>query len=1657
MNMRMQCLYKTLVLPAAVLLALVGSSMVCAAEENGTLAELKSFFEGGEVRTPGSVGNRAIESKVAKRFTDSGFVQGEIKTQVASFLPGKTLITVDGLAPIGVMPMHPTLFRPGNFKQREFEARLVYLGRGDFEDLKAAEGIDLAGAIALMKFESGANWQRMLRLGVRGFVFIGQDKHSYYDSATKVYATEVSVPRFFVSAVEGALLRERVRDSGGSLKIQVSAEPSRWENRPASSPWVFIAGADATLGQETCVIVAPIDSDSIVPQMGYGMQSGANLFMLMQMLETFKKHPPARSVLLVAVNARTQSYFGDRLLAWYLLADMADISEIRDLVGAEIRRQRVFVDYYSRLNIAEADKETGKLLVKMRTLVDESTGKKVLVKAPIVALAKRDVNSIKSERVEIERSKVLSRESKDKVLSELDESYRKHVNVLTVFNRVGVKTNLDELSAAERKILAEYVELVIGQNTTWSRLNSQELQEDRNNVAIRRALEGRKVAMVISLELNWANTRIGFSSCSTKKQNWPAGFGAASVRVAKELEKLEGDFQGIFTDTMTKLGGEGQLHYFYNLLQSARIYRDVERTPAFSLANVYVGTGRAFTPDDTIENLSEENVSRLSSYVQDYFRALLDDAGISTAEGDNLPPRVNRLTSLVKTFEYGKFAASVVPSIPVSNSVILVYDDLSFANLLVRRMDLPISRGQVTGCMPLMTDSRASRVVRNVMLEYYGNAYLFDEDFREVLYTIDWGEAQESVPTEFKRNQSSLWALFPCKEFVVYDRADASLVSNDIITVENIFPLSSARDTAPRKYGIWGMSSVFTKSPGRILKAPGPAALYTEKTELIKLVSDNKRSALNSTKDDPTGRGFMDSDELGSDFFGQASRDMSVLNEERLENMGGVTDALAQEYLAKGAEARKSAEDNRARKDHVGERNALHHALGSEVKAYDQITATRNDMLKAIVFFMALLLPFCFFVQKLLFKFVKIEAQMGAFAVLFVITFMIFRWIHPAFSVAQSPGAIFIAFVMAMLGLFVIHILHSRFEGEMQLLFRTYTTMDTSEVGYSTVGQTAMLISVDNMKRRRIRTTLTTGTIVLITFCMLTFSSISRKISPTVIPVSKDMLYTGVFYSWPGNLRMDEDTLGVFEDLFSDKGEVLVRRWLLPAAMNRGDSSSLYNSPLYVESSGGTSAAVDAALGVQVAEEDVLGKLPIVEGRFFQKDDADEVIVTAALARAMKISASEVGTAKIILLGHEFTVVGLLDDLRFSQRKDLNDRPILPIRDIIKQAGEKEREAGEKINPLKSETGVFYVSTGNLLVLPEQTAKRLGAEPFSVSVHLADDADVWPIMESLLTVTEAKFFVGSRVPFSIGKESKRKNQPGIYYIGSGYSTSIGGLSSLIIPLLIAATLILNTMLGAVYERKNEIAVYNAIGLNPTHISLFFLAEAFVYAVIGAVGGYLIGQVFAIGLTKFNLIEGLNLNFSSLSVAYVIVFVVAIVVLSTLYPAKVATRTAIPSGKRKWSMPEHDQENMEVLFPFIYHPSIVIGVMAYIQKYFAQFTEGSIGNVIAGLESRSTGKDAQSRAVYSITYSLALAPFDLGVTQQVRFLAAYDETVDSYNVKMNIRRVSGQDSNWVTVNKPFLEKLRKYLMHWRNLDQAQHAMYVQLAAQEFGNKGDVQEK
>ena len=63
-------------------------------------------------------------------------------------------------------------------------------------------------------------------------------------------------------------------------------------------------------------------------------------------------------------------------------------------------------------------------------------------------------------------------------------------------------------------------------------------------------------------------------------------------------------------------------------------------------------------------------------------------------------------------------------------------------------------------------------------------------------------------------------------------------------------------------------------------------------------------------------------------------------------------------------------------------------------------------------------------------------------------------------------------------------------------------------------------------------------------------------------------------------------------------------------------------------------------------------------------------------------------------------------------------------------------------------------------------------------------------------------------------------------------TSFSGISNLFIPMLIASLIVLNTMMGSVYERFREIGIYSSVGLAPGHISWLFIAESCVYSVAG---------------------------------------------------------------------------------------------------------------------------------------------------------------------------------------------------------------------------------
>ena len=133
--------------------------------------------------------------------------------------------------------------------------------------------------------------------------------------------------------------------------------------------------------------------------------------------------------------------------------------------------------------------------------------------------------------------------------------------------------------------------------------------------------------------------------------------------------------------------------------------------------------------------------------------------------------------------------------------------------------------------------------------------------------------------------------------------------------------------------------------------------------------------------------------------------------------------------------------------------------------------------------------------------------------------------------------------------------------------------------------------------------------------------------------------------------------------------------------------------------------------------------------------------------------------------------------------------------------------------------------------------------------------------------------------------------------------SVSGVSDLAVPIGIAALIVLNTMLGAVYERTSEIGTFNAVGLAPGHVSGLFLAEAAAYAVVGGVLGYLLGQTVAQTVGGTGLLEGLELNYSSMSAVISLGLVMLVVMVSAMYPAREAGKICTPGIERKWQPPK----------------------------------------------------------------------------------------------------------------------------------------------------------
>jgi len=1121
-------------------------------------------------------------------------------------------------------------------------------------------------------------------------------------------------------------------------------------------------------------------------------------------------------------------------------------------------------------------------------------------------------------------------------------------------------------------------------------------------------------------------------------------------RHAKPVMELLFDRQEIFENLIkTKRGTRRHQDYLPGplVLDGAAVAR--VKGPGIALVTTYDIRQRVDIPFDFANRVNFDNLHTQVKFISAFLASVLNDQ-ISIPKLTKLPKRVLVTAFKGRVVEFIK-KRSFAPDTPVEDALVCFVTKADFLHRHRR------SYGGVRGLRLFITD-REGCFYRPHLYEFRGEimAFKVDPDTGKIIYAADMGESgaksnplQIKLETNFQQNLTVV--MFRCDPVEIHGITDARYYR----FLSGVKLLDPA-DAEPQSFGYFVNPEPEPSEPencGLIFLQPGGNAKFCFSRSVFGL----QYLLLNIPRPGESPKGFTPSeDELILHAELRATRDMYNVDEERIELLRkyGVEnkwlDTLHQrsQTLLRGAEA---ALDRRDYGDYM---KTLREARACESTIYPDIRGAANDVVKGIIFYFALLIPFAFFAERLTFCCADIRARIAAIFGIFSAVFIVLRFVHPAFLISQSPYIIFLAFVIMALATTVLVIIIGKFNEQIAQMRRKASRIHETDVGRISASAAAFSLGISNLKKRKGRTAFTTITLILLTFTVLSFTSVQTSTRFNPVDIEAKPSYNGFMFrdrNWyPIPRDLVTSLYNKMKTVEVDGGRVdatiAYRSWFDRESVHL-DMTRHLNMRLNVEGElyrlpppkskekkkekkkEKAEAICNGILGLSPAEVRVTGMNKyLLHGRWFEDDDENVCIVPAAMAELLGITAENFTTKKIEACGRKLQVIGIIDAVQGKKHgslqsfRDIDDQAFTPPKPVTVAAGGG-RAARTDIESVKVAAGEIreFEHTGfeNCLLVPHETVMQIGGRVASIAFTYPVGTDFLAPLKNFMEYTRISVFVGDT-----------QAQTCTAYSSIGIS-SLGGAADLFIPILIAALIVLNTMMGSVYERHTEIGIYSSVGLAPTHIAFLFIAEACVYAVMGAIMGYLAGQILAKVLTMYDLAEGLTLNYTSMSAVFSTLLVMATVLLSTIYPAKVASRMAVPDVTRKWKFPDPDGDRWLFDFPFTVATKSVRGIYAFLNNFFDSYREESVGSFYTDSMQFATRRNDYGTG-YVISMKVWLAPYDSGVSQYVEFRALKTEDEGISRIELYIERLSGEIATWVRLNRNFLTEIRKQFLIWRTV-------------------------
>jgi hypothetical protein len=1574
-----------------------------------TVQELSAFGD----RFTGSSGNEAAAAYIKSRFTALGFdTVDSHKFEVVVPKAQKSAMTIeDRGVTVSIRPLNGNAVVPETIAPPGIKGPLIYVGNGGFDDLK---GKDVEGCIILMELDSGKNWLYVADLGAKALIYVDRGNSAKFYFEDKFELSPIQFPRFWIS-------QERLQElfpgfetaSDGRIAGDVRLESDiKWEQVVSRNIYAVVPGTDPDLKEQAVMVDAFYDSSAWVEGLSPGADEACGVATLLHLARHLKDNPPQRTVILVATGGHAQALAGMRELVWSLTT--------RTRIQRSLKRDSEALIKITRKTIKALKNATFD-----RPAAGDSPDNEdqTLVKNAVEEQIKTVSDKISRRLMRLRLQEDTA--ANQKLIKEL-------VSERQLLRRLVWMQSYRGLSAEEQQVLTRMVPPAISEQQAI-------LADARNQLDLigsARTFRGkaRIYDLVAAVSLHISSHGDGFGAFDYGWQypfrpriNRTAAYSLLAdilQQGAQDVEKSLG-ISDIYKDTLRPSQRRSWESYFLDKSPLGGEVTALAGYHGFTFVTVNDARAAWGTPYDVPEKVDFDFALRQSAVISGLIRHL---ARVPTVQ-EGIYPRngFGEINGSAKFLRHGELFADQ----PAPGTVLLCYQGPARFYVMVDHMGKFHLRG--------VADKKHS--YHKVIFE----GYKFDDKTGNILWTVDKKQTGKDAyrVKMFRRHMETDLIMFACKGITLFDlmepRTFRYLHKGEI--------LDGRRETEPLHYFMSRLDTWISF----YRKASSITTVFLEPGTPLKVtLSDNvlrkKMILINASADNPQGSGYMVDDWpilYRTEY--KIARDMWTLLTPRIANLEnrGIYNERIRSLHQKGEEDLSSAKTALQNKQYGRFFEAVEGSWALASRVYDDVEQTQKDVLYGVLFYIALFVPFAFCLERLLFCYSNIYKRIIAFISILLLLILVIYNVHPAFQLAYSPMVVILAFFIMGLSLIVTLIIFFRFEEEMKRLQTRAQLVQSGEIGRWKAFVAAFLLGVSNLRRRRLRTALTCATLVILTFTIMSFTSAKSIRQHFRVLYNRQAPYQGFLLKNVNWRSLPPKAFNMIANAFEGQAVAVPRVWLEDEDRTRSNPISVARDGRIFEARG--------MVGLSAEEPQVSGLDKIlVAGRWLLPGDEQDVLLPERMAEQLNIDLSRPDQNTVTLWGMPFKVVGIFSGKKLQESVDLDGEPITPVtfpREMSSELSEVEEEALESGDEVREFQSRYQHVAGDLTVIvPYRFLLAAGGHLKAVAVRPSSQKSLETLAQQLNDRFGLSLFAGE--------------PDGTYLYHASDTMSYSGVPNIIIPLLISVFIVLNTMIGSVYERKREIGIYTSIGLAPSHVSFLFIAEALAFAVLSVVFGYLLAQTTAKLFAETSLWSGITVNYSSLSGVAAMILVIVVVLISVIYPSKVAGEIAMPDINRSWSLPQAQGNELEMTLPFLMTYKEHRSIGGFLYEYFDGHQDISHGmfstaNIefdffcekAPGLTQESDGCP-QGACEFDQCLQLKgrvwLAPFDFGIMQRValKFRPAATEA-GFLEISVQLIRESGEANAWHRINKAFLNDVRKQLLIWRSFDDHTKAHYERL--------------